>query len=282
MTRSMTAFSRAEHGAAVWEIRSVNHRYLDVSFRMPENLRHLETELKAQFKNKVHRGKIECSLKINSSELKTRIRINEALVADLHFAMGQVAEITGMEDRGDILSLLRWPDVLTTEESGDELISDAREGFKLTVGQLVEMREREGQELAGLLDSRLIDIEKTIDILREETPAIIAHQHEKLLKRLGDIDAEVEPGRVEQELVILAQKLDVAEELDRLVTHVLEVRRNLKMDEPVGRRLDFLMQELNREANTLSSKAAAISTTMQAVDLKVSIEQMREQIQNIE
>ncbi len=282
MTRSMTAFSRAEHGAAVWEIRSVNHRYLDVSFRMPENLRHLETELKAQFKNKVHRGKIECSLKINSSELKTRIRINEALVADLHFAMGQVAEITGMEDRGDILSLLRWPDVLTTEESGDELISDAREGFKLTVGQLVEMREREGQELAGLLNSRLIDIEKTVDILREETPAIIAHQHEKLLKRLGDIDAEVEPGRVEQELVILAQKLDVAEELDRLVTHVLEVRRNLKMDEPVGRRLDFLMQELNREANTLSSKAAAISTTMQAVDLKVSIEQMREQIQNIE
>ncbi len=278
----MTAFSRAEHGAVVWEVRSVNHRYLDVSFRMPENLRHLETELKAQFKNKVHRGKIECFLKINSSELKTRIRINEALVADLHFAMGQVAEITGMEDRGDILSLLRWPDVLTTEESGDELISDAREGFKLTVGQLVEMREREGQELAGLLDSRLIDIEKTIDILREETPAIIAHQHEKLLKRLRGIDVEVEPGRVEQELVILAQKLDVAEELDRLVTHVLEVRRNLKMDEPVGRRLDFLMQELNREANTLSSKAAAAATTMQAVDLKVLIEQMREQIQNIE
>ena len=118
--------------------------------------------------------------------------------------------------------------------------------------------------------------------LRKETPAIIAHQHERLLKRLSDIDIEVEPGRVEQELVILAQKLDVAEELDRLVTHVLEVRRNLKADEPVGRRLDFLMQELNREANTLSSKAAATSTTMQAVDLKVSIEQMREQIQNIE
>jgi len=282
MIRSMTAFSRHEHGAAVWEIRSVNHRYLDVSFRMPEKLRHLETELKSQFKDKVQRGKIECSLKIDAGELKTRISINQDLVGDLHVAMDQVTEITGMEDRGDILSLLRWPEVLTTEESGDELIKDAREGFRLAVGQLVEMRQREGEVLARLLDSRLIDIETTVDNLRKETPAIISHQHEKLLKRLGDIDVEVEPGRVEQELVILAQKLDVAEELDRLVTHVVEVRRNLKINEPIGRRLDFLMQELNREANTLSSKAAAMSTTMQAVDLKVSIEQMREQIQNIE
>ncbi|MEZ7972032.1 MAG: YicC/YloC family endoribonuclease [Pseudomonadales bacterium] len=282
MTRSMTAFSRQEHGAAVWEIRSVNHRYLDVSFRMPENLRHLETELKSQFKDKVQRGKIECTLKISAGELKTRISINQNLVQDLHAAMGQIAEITGMEDRGDILSLLRWPDVLTTEESGDDQMIDARQGFKLAVAQLVEMREREGTELAGLLEDRLSDIETTVVKLREETPAIIAHQHERLLKRLSDIDVEVDPGRVEQELVILAQKLDVAEELDRLVTHVLEVRRNLKVNEPVGRRLDFLMQELNREANTLSSKAAATSTTMQAVDLKVSIEQMREQIQNIE
>jgi uncharacterized protein (TIGR00255 family) len=282
MTRSMTAFSRHEHGAAVWEIRSVNHRYLDVSFRMPENLRHLETELKSQFKDKVQRGKIECSLKVNASELTTQFSLNQNLVQDLHFAMGQVAEITGMEDRGDILSLLRWPNVLVTEESGDETIIEARQGFTVAVDQLVEMREREGKELAGLLDCRLIDIETTVEKLREETPAIIEHQHERLLKRLSDIDIEVEPGRIEQELVILAQKLDVAEELDRLVTHVLEVRRNLKADEPVGRRLDFLMQELNREANTLSSKAAATSTTMQAVDLKVSIEQMREQIQNIE
>ena len=282
MIRSMTAFSRHEYGAAVWEIRSVNHRYLDVSFRMPEKLRHLETDLKSQFKDKVQRGKIECSLKINAGELKTRVSINQDLVQDLDQAMSQVAAITGMEDRGDILSLLRWPDVLTIEESGDELITEAQQSFTLAVDQLVEMREREGKELASLLDSRLVDIETTVEKLREETPAIIAHQHEKLLKRLDDIDVEVEQGRVEQELVILAQKLDVTEELDRLVTHVLEVRRNLEADEPVGRRLDFLMQELNREANTLSSKAAAASTTMQAVDLKVSIEQMREQIQNIE
>ena len=176
MVRSMTAFSRHEYGAAVWEIRSVNHRYLDVSFRMPEKLRHLETELKSKFKNRVHRGKIECSLKINSAELKTRISINKDLVQDLNLAMGQVAEITGMEDRGDILSLLRWPDVLTMEESSDELIIDANQSFSLAVDQLVEMREREGKELAGLLDRRLIDIEKTVEKLREETPIIIAHR----------------------------------------------------------------------------------------------------------
>ena len=282
MIRSMTAFSRHEYGAAVWEIRSVNHRYLDVSFRMPEKLRHLETDLKSQFKDKVQRGKIECSLKVNTGELKTRVSINQDLVQDLDQAMSQVAAITGMEDRGDILSLLRWPDVLTIEESGDELITEAQQSFTLAVDQLVEMREREGKELASLLDSRLVDIETTVEKLREETPAIIAHQHEKLLKRLDDIDVEVEQGRVEQELVILAQKLDVAEELDRLVTHVLEVRRNLEADEPVGRRLDFLMQELNREANTLSSKSTSSGTTQNAVELKVLIEQMREQIQNIE
>ena len=181
MIRSMTAFSRHEYGAAVWEIRSVNHRYLDVSFRMPEKLRHLETDLKSQFKDRIHRGKIECSLKVNAAELKTQISINQDLVQDLHVAMGQVAEITGIEDRGDILSLLRWPEVMTIEESGDELIMDAQQSFTLAVGELVEMREREGLELAGLLDSRLIDIEKTVEKLREETPIIIAHQHERLL-----------------------------------------------------------------------------------------------------
>jgi uncharacterized protein YicC (UPF0701 family) len=137
---------------------------------MPENLRHLETELKSQFKDKVQRGKIECSLKVNASELKTQFSLNQDLVQDLHFAIGQVAEITGMEDRGDILSLLRWPNVLVTEESGDEMLIEARQGFTVAVDQLVEMREREGKQLAGLLDCRLIDIETTVEKLRKETP----------------------------------------------------------------------------------------------------------------
>jgi len=278
----MTAFARTEHGAAVWELRSVNHRYLDTSFRMPENFRYLETELKGNFKDQIHRGKVECSLKINTTELKTRFVINEPLVTEVSEALSRIQDLSGVETRGDALSLLRWPEVLSTEEVSDELLADIRQAFSQAVSQLAEMRDREGHELANLIESRLKDIEETVLQLRAEVPAIAAHQHERLIKRLEDIDIEVDPGRLEQELVILTQKLDVAEELDRLLTHVAEVRRNLDLQEPVGRRLDFLMQELNREANTLSSKASASTTTMRAVDLKVVIEQMREQIQNIE
>ncbi|MBO6557510.1 MAG: YicC family protein [Pseudomonadales bacterium] len=282
MTRSMTAFARTELGAAVWELRSVNHRYLDVSFRMPENLRFLETELKALFKDKVHRGKVECSLKINPAELSTSFTINEQLVTELKSALERVSELTGYDTRGDAMSLLRWPDVLETTENSETLAADVAEGFKDAIVQLVDMRDREGAELAKMIESRLVDIESTVTQLHQEVPAIIQTQHEKLRKRMDEIDVDVDPGRLEQELVVLAQKLDVEEELDRLVTHVAEVRRTLQSDEPVGRRLDFLMQELNREANTISSKASAASTTNRAVDLKVVIEQMREQIQNIE
>lgn len=278
----MTAFARTELGAAVWELRSVNHRYLDVSFRMPENLRFLETELKALFKDKVHRGKVECSLKINPAELSTSFTINEQLVTELKSALERVSELTGYDTRGDAMSLLRWPDVLETTENSETLAADVAEGFKDAIVQLVDMRDREGAELAKMIESRLVDIESTVTQLHQEVPAIIQTQHEKLRKRMDEIDVDVDPGRLEQELVVLAQKLDVEEELDRLVTHVAEVRRTLQSDEPVGRRLDFLMQELNREANTISSKASAASTTNRAVDLKVVIEQMREQIQNIE
>jgi uncharacterized protein (TIGR00255 family) len=282
MTRSMTAFARAEHGAAIWELRSVNHRYLDISFRMPDNVRFLESALKGLFKDQIHRGKIECSLKINNREVKTQYVLNEALISDLSNALEKIAATTGITNPGTGLDLLRWPDVLQTVESDDDLAADVTTAFSAAVTQMVEMRGREGDELAALIESRLQDIKETVELLRTEVPAIIEHQHSKLKKRLNDIDVEVDPSRLEQELVIQAQKLDVTEELDRLVTHVLEVRRNLSLAEPVGRRLDFLMQELNREANTLSSKAAASTTTLKAVDLKVVIEQMREQIQNIE
>ncbi len=282
MTRSMTAFARAEHGAATWEIRSVNHRYLDVSFKMPDNLRHMETDLKASFKDLVHRGKVECQLRINASELQSTLIINEELLAALTEALGKVQALTGMSNQGDALSLLKWPDVMRTETSDDALVEDVRRCFKQAVTQMTDMRAREGAELAGMIETRLRDIEATVMALREEIPGIIQSQQEKLRKRLDDIKVEADPLRLEQELVMLAQKQDVDEELDRLATHVIEVRRNLGLQEPVGRRLDFLMQELNREANTLSSKASAASTTSRAVDLKVFIEQMREQIQNIE
>ena len=282
MTRSMTAFSRQENGAAVWEIRSVNHRYLDISFRIPENLRHIEPELKLNLKDVIHRGKLECVLKINSSELNNQISINANLVQDLNTAMETVTEITGISEKGDILSLLQWPEVLKTKSSDAVLVRDVKHGFRLAISQLLEMRDREGRELEKLLEARLVEIDSTVEQLREQAPVIMEHQYQKLRKRLAGLDLAVEPGRLEQELLILAQKLDVAEELDRLATHVTEVRRSLNQNEPIGRRLDFLMQELNREANTLSSKATATSTTMHAVELKVLVEQMREQIQNIE
>jgi uncharacterized protein (TIGR00255 family) len=278
----MTAFARAEVGAIVWEMRSVNHRYLDISFRMPDNYRQLENTLKGMFRDRVHRGKVECSLKINPSELPSQITVNERLLAELSDALDKVVGATGVTDRGDALSLLRWPDVLKSESNAEDLVTDIKTGFELAVDQLVEMRVREGAELAELLETRLRDVEVTVVQVREAAPEILASQHEKIRGRLDDLQADVDPARLEQELVILAQKSDVLEELDRLDTHVAEVRRNLEVEEPVGRRLDFLMQELNREANTLSSKAQVSGTTLHAVDLKVVIEQMREQIQNIE
>ncbi|MBT4160441.1 MAG: YicC family protein [Gammaproteobacteria bacterium] len=282
MTRSMTAFARAENGAAVWEIRSVNHRYLDVSFRMQENLRHLESTLRNAFKTSVQRGKLECVLKIKSETLNTSLSVNKDLIKQLTSAIEQVGELSGLKDKGDLLSLMRWPDVLTPVEDTDNLTTDIQKAFDEALSQLVDMREREGAELSALIATRLADAESTINELRDTAPTVALAQQERLKKRLDDLDIEVDPGRLEQELVIQTQKLDVMEELDRLDTHIAEVRRSLDSIEPVGRRLDFLMQELNREANTLSSKAQSSETTLHAVDLKVLIEQMREQVQNIE
>lgn len=282
MTKSMTAFGRAEHGSAVWEIRSVNHRYLDVNFRMSDSYRFLEADLKAAFKDKVSRGKLECTLKFNAAELPAEIGVNESLVKELTEALNQIQTLSGLESRGDAMALMRWPDVLTNTENTEAVVNDVKQAFIAAVASLAEMRAREGRELAEMIESRLVEVESTVAVLKEEAPVIIKHQHDKLQKKIEEISSSVDPARLEQELVILSQKLDVMEELDRLLTHVAEVRRTLTQTEPVGRRLDFLMQELNREANTLSSKAAASSTTHHAVDLKVIIEQMREQIQNIE
>lgn len=282
MIRSMTAFARAEFGSLVWEIRSVNHRYLDASFRLPENFRHLEPDLKSVFKNRVYRGKLECNLKINPTSTGTHLRINTELVEQLSAAMHQLSELSGLDARGDVLSLLRWPEVLVPEKHSDGAEDEVKQAFELAVSALLEMRSREGAELTSIIEARLQEIERITAQIRKEAPTIESNQHEKLLNRINSLNLEADATRLETELVILAQKHDVMEELDRLTTHVIEVRRNLDQAEPVGRRLDFLMQELNREANTLSSKAMATTTTLQAVDLKVMIEQIREQVQNIE
>ena len=285
MTLSMTAFARAEAGAAVWELRSVNHRYFEVSFRMPENLRRLEPALRALFRDRVHRGKVECSLKLDAAVLDTALKVNEKLALALHGAARQVGEIIGRPFRGDdatTLAMLQWPGLLIGEEFSSRLSDDVQAAFASAVDQLVGMRRREGGELAGLIRERLQEIETCVGGLRSAAPGIIAGLREKLLQRLDGMGVAADQDRVAQEIALLVRKLDITEELDRLMTHVAEVRRNLGAAGPVGRRLDFLMQELNREANTLASKSAAGETTHAAVELKVIIEQIREQVQNIE
>ena len=278
----MTAFARAEHGAAIWEIRSVNHRYLDVNFRVQDNFKYLETELRNQFKKVLYRGKIECALKIKSEEVASSLDINEPLVLELKNAMERVTSLTGLTNKGDALSLMRWPNILSSPDIGEALANDVLMAFEKAVEQLAKMRSREGDELAELIESKLKEIEETVWEIRLSAADIATNLQDRLKAKLAELDIVVEPSRLEQEFVLQAQKLDIIEELDRLNTHVAEVRRCLDSTEPVGRRLDFLMQELNREANTLSSKAQRTETILSAVDLKVLIEQIREQVQNIE
>ncbi len=245
-------------------------------------MRYLETELRNISKAEVHRGKIECTLKIKSQEIATSVTINEPLIIEFKNALDQVKSITGLADVGDILSLMRWPGVLTSSDDAEGLATDVKAAYKLAVDQLIDMREREGKELAEVIEVKLREVDAIVVKVRQSATDITEALKAKLKTRLDELDLDVDPGRLEQEFVIQAQKLDVMEELDRLDTHIAEVRRSLKSSEPVGRRLDFLMQELNREANTLSSKSQSSNTTLSAVDLKVLIEQIREQVQNIE
>ena len=282
MARSMTAFARVEQGDVVWEMRSVNHRYLDVTFSMPDSLRHLESDLKGYLKGRVFRGKLESSLKINNTALAPQVSVNEELVTQLKEALDRITHLTNIGAESNAIDLMRWPNVLTTSHDTENLTEDIRSGFTAATEQLVAMRAREGDELAGLMETRLDDMAGIVQDLRETAPTIAQSRHDKLVKRLEELNIKADPARLEQELVILAQKLDVMEELDRLSTHMAETRRSLNLEQPVGRRLDFLMQELNREANTLSSKSTTGQTTLHTVDLKVAIEQVREQVQNIE
>lgn len=283
MAKSMTAFARVELDNISWEIRSVNQRYLDVSFRMPEPFRSMEITLKNSLRQQVHRGKIDCSLWVSKDKTQTSLRVDEQLVTSLLSATNQIDQITGASRDIDVMEILRWPGVILDQEpdSGDER-EDITTGFKEGIQMLVDMRQREGGELKNIVLAQLEELSKIIAAVRTEAPAISLQQQQKLQNRLAKIKVEVDVGRLEQELVYMAQKSDIAEELDRLDTLVEEVKHTLQQKNPIGRRLDFLMQELNREANTLSSKATISNTSLQAVDLKVIIEQMREQVQNIE
>lgn len=284
MTKSMTAFARSESGHISWEIRSVNHRYLEVGLKVPDAFRSLEISLRNKLKARLNRGKIDCQLRIGHSQAsEASLSIDEKLLEDLTGALATI--IPKLETVAPVnpLEVLKWPGILSEPTEDEESIKKTVvELFDSALAQLIEMRSSEGAELRKIILEKLADLRSIVGQAATEAPIISARQRDKMISKLNDLNIDADPGRIEQELVIMAQKSDVAEELDRLNTHIEEVSATLDSKEAVGRRLDFLMQELNREANTLSSKAVATNTTIQAVELKVAIEQMREQIQNIE
>ena len=284
MTKSMTAFARSESGHISWEIRSVNHRYLEVGLKVPDAFRSLEISLRNKLKARLNRGKIDCQLRIGHSQAsEASLSIDEKLLEDLTGALATI--IPKLETVAPVnpLEVLKWPGILSEPTEDEESIKKTVvELFDSALAKLIGMRSSEGAELRKIILEKLADLRSIVEQAATEVPIISARQRDKMISKLNDLKIEADPGRIEQELVIMAQKSDVAEELDRLNTHIEEVSATLDSKEAMGRRLDFLMQELNREANTLSSKAVATNTTIHAVELKVTIEQMREQIQNIE
>ncbi len=287
MVHSMTAFARSEqagtHGTLSWEIRSVNHRYLEPHLRLPEAFRDLEGQVRDALRKGLSRGKVECTLRFAEESQRSSLQVDRERASQLIAAAESVAALIRQPAAIDPLQVLGWPGVLVADAADPQALNQsALELFHKALEQLKECRRREGAELAKLLEERLDSILAEVATLREQVPQMLAAQRQKILDRFNEMAAELDPQRLEQEMVLLAQKSDVAEELDRLSTHVGEVQRVLKAGGAAGRRLDFLMQELNREANTLGSKAFDPRSTQAAVNLKVLIEQMREQVQNIE
>jgi len=288
MTSSMTAFARTEEqtdwGNLIWEIRSVNHRYLESQFRLPENLRDIEPAIREKLRNSVSRGKIESSLFFKAlPNQATEFSLNTPLLKELGGALKQIEiQHEGLQNPS-ALELLRWPGVLEVAELPyDNLKNIALKLYQSALEQLIKMRSQEGEALHRIVTDRLQKVATATASLNERLPSLIGNHKQKFLDRIAAAELDFDSQRLEQEVVLILQKADVSEELDRLQTHVGEVQRAFDQPSAKGRRLDFLMQELNREANTLSSKAIHPDITQVAVELKVLIEQMREQVQNIE
>ncbi len=286
MIRSMTAYAIAERatdgGTLACEVRAVNHRFLELGLRLPEELRVLEPALRERISARIARGKLDFSLRLRSPEGEGAIRVNQDLITQLA-AVAKELDAHFPQLRAEFVDLLQYPGVLQSRSvDAEALQAHAMALLDTLMDQFVAGREREGEKLAAAISERVDAIAARAAEVRELIPHIRAGQRQKMDARLADLAQPADPGRVEQELVLWLQKLDVDEELDRLDSHVKEIRRVLKQSEPVGRRLDFLLQEFNREANTLGSKSVDVRTTNIAVELKVLIDQIREQVQNIE
>ncbi|BAX54480.1 YicC family protein [Photobacterium damselae subsp. piscicida] len=287
MIHSMTAYARREvkgdWGTAVWEIRSVNQRYLETYLRMPEQFRGLEPVLRERFRQRLARGKVECNLRFEANPAaNTNLTINEALAKQVINAAKWVKDTSG-EGSINPLQVLNWPGVMEAPEQDlDTINKDLLAGFDAAIDDFIAARASEGDNMRALIEQRLDAIFAEAGKVRALMPEIMTWQRERIMSRLDEAKIELDANRLEQELVMLAQKSDVAEELDRLDSHVKETQKILKKGGACGRRLDFMMQEFNRESNTLASKSINTDVTAAAVELKVLIEQMREQIQNIE
>jgi uncharacterized protein (TIGR00255 family) len=288
VTRSMTAFARqeapTEQGDLTWEIRSVNHRYLEVSLRLDERFRPLEMKIRTLFSNKLTRGKVDAVLRYKAPEQQqATLDINQDLAKSLIASCDELALMTSRPAPINMLDVLQWPGVLKSNTPDQKILDKAiMTSVNKAIKELIETRETEGAALQQMIEQRCIDINNIAIETRKNMPIILQQHRQRLAERVADLQVHLDPERLEQEMVVLAQKSDVSEELDRLQSHIIEVQNVLQRDEPIGRRLDFLMQELNREANTLASKSIDTGTTRNSVELKVLIEQMREQIQNIE
>jgi uncharacterized protein (TIGR00255 family) len=284
----MTGFARqsAESGAGTmtWELRAVNHRYLDVQFRLPDELRPREHAFKQQVSAALKRGKVECALHLRRAfDQQAEMQLNADLVALIGTRVTEIRNTLPDVAAPNAVDVLRWPGVICeTEIDAEPLQEEAAALLDQALQAMTDMRASEGARIATMLETRCEEIAMLAAAVRERLPDVLAGAHAKQRERLERLDVEADSARLEVELALIAQKLDVDEELDRLDSHLAEIRQVLTSDEPVGRRLDFLMQELNREANTLGSKSADAETTKAAVELKVLIEQMREQIQNVE
>ncbi|MCB1746666.1 MAG: YicC family protein [Gammaproteobacteria bacterium] len=287
MPYSMTAFARLEFdepwGRGAWELRSVNHRFAELGTRLPEDFRALEAAVRERVNARVRRGKIDCTLRVEMTTATRDLHVNEAAARALVQAAEHVADLCANPAPINPLEVLRWPGVTEVDSIDlDQVRAAVLDHLDDTLDAFLDARSREGEKLAELVRQRLDGIREQVAMLATRVPEIIEVVRERHENRIRELAEGLDEARVEQECALLIQRLDVAEELDRLATHVEEVARVLGQDEPIGRRLDFLLQELNREANTLGSKSAHVDTAGAAVELKVLIEQIREQIQNIE
>ncbi|WNO59929.1 YicC/YloC family endoribonuclease [Rheinheimera sp. MMS21-TC3] len=286
MIHSMTAFARhetnASWGSAQWEIRSVNQRYLETYFRLPEQFRGLENLLRDKLRAKLNRGKVEVNLRFHANQAAGELNINHSFAEQL-LQQAQLLLAKAPQAQLNIADIMRWPGVMETPNDDiDAIQKELLAGFDAALQDFLAGRGREGDAIEQMITQRLTGITEQVSFVRSHLPQAMQWQRDRIVNRLTEIKAELDQSRLEQEMAFIASKSDVAEELDRLDAHIKETQHILKKGGACGRRLDFMMQEFNREANTLSSKAISTEITNAAVELKVLIEQMREQIQNVE